>query len=725
VKRTSLAISLILLAATAVRARDSAGDSLTDRPEPFSPVSPRSEEDEDRIRATTLIIQGQILERRGCPEEALPAFQRAYRYAPDGSLVLRDIVSLAFRLKRNATAARYAVLQAEQAPIDADLVTRVAEYLAQQPDYPRALKLYLQAREMREADPLNADWVRLHYELGRLQFLTKDYVNSANSFALVRDALDDPKIFEAEAKDFASLIEKPQMTYSLFAEAFLEAGRYDEAAAMIRKAFEAKPDAAMFALQMARIDQRRGKVAPAIKRLNDYFAAKSSAAGSEPYILLRKLLESKHTTEDQAQSALESRLKQLHQEDPDNAALGYFLARLLIDAGDLSEAEQILAPLAKDEPTLDAYEGLLEIYRRGSNTKELLALLGDIASQVGGLEQLGEQATALTADADLVGRLIETAERWRKETPESLTNDIALGVAMVAVAGGRFDDAEQFFQLALNDNLAERGDVLTNWALEMFFAEEYDRAGKVFQRIIDDKVRPEATALLYFYLAGALEMAGKTDEAIRAARKAAELDPSTRNKSRVGWVLYHAKRFAEAEKEYLKLIEEYDSKHDSIEIREFLRETRLVLSNLCVEQDRLDEAEEWLEQILDEYPEDIGAMNDLGYLWADQGKRLERSLNMIKAAVADQPQNMAYLDSLGWAYYRLGRYAEAVEQLEKAASEEESDGVIHDHLGDAYLKNNQKDKAIAAWQKAVDTFQKDNRRGEMKKTQTKIKQHKD
>ena len=724
-KRTSLAISLILLAAGVVHAKDTGGDNLTDRPEPFTPITPRDEADEDRIKATTLIIQGQIAERRGNPEEALPAFQRAYRYASDGGPILRDIVSLAFRLKRNGTAARYAVLQAEQAPIDADLVTRVAEYLAQRPDYPRALKLYLQAREMRSGEPLDADWVRLHYELGRLQFLTKDYVNSANSFALVRDALEDPKIFEAEARDFASLIEKPQMTYSLFAEAFLEAGRFDEAAAMIRRAFEAKPDPAMFALQMARIDQRRGKVAPAIERLNEYFAAKSSAAGSEPYVLLQKLLKSKHTTEDQAQGALRDRLTKLYQEDPENAALGYYLAQLLIEIGDLSTAEEVLAPLAKAEPTLDAFEGLLEIYRRGSNTKDLLTTLGDIADQVGGLEQLGEQATAVTNDADLVGRLVETATRWQKDSPESLTGDIALGVAMVAVAGDRFDDAEKFFQIAIKDKAADEGGVLTTWALELFFAEQYDRAARVFQRLIDDKVRPEATGLLHFYLAGALEMAGKTDGAIRAAKKAAELDPSTRNKSRVGWVLYHAKRFADAEREYLKLIDEFDSKHDSIENREFMRETRLVLSNLCVEQHRWAEAEEWLEQILDEYPEDIGAMNDLGYLWVDQGKRLERSLKMIQAAVADQPENMAYVDSLGWAYYRLGRYAEAVEQLEKAASEEEPDGVIYDHLGDAYLKNNQKAKAIEAWQKAVDAFKKDNRRSEIKKTQTKIKQNKD
>ena len=134
---------------------------------------------------------------------------------------------------------------------------------------------------------------------------------------------------------------------------------------------------------------------------------------------------------------------------------------------------------------------------------------------------------------------------------------------------------------------------------------------------------------------------------------------------------------------------------------------RMALSNIDVNLHRLSEAEEWLEQVLDEFPEDTGAMNDLGYLWADENKHLERSLAMIKQAIASEPKNMAYLDSLGWVYYRLGRYPEAITELKAAASVEKPDSLIFDHLGDALDKNGDRQAAIAAWKQAAESYDKE------------------
>ena len=99
--------------------------------------------------------------------------------------------------------------------------------------------------------------------------------------------------------------------------------------------------------------------------------------------------------------------------------------------------------------------------------------------------------------------------------------------------------------------------------------------------------------------------------------------------------------------------------------------------------DRHDDAEEWLEQVLDEFPDDPGAHNDLGYLWADRGVHLQRALRMTRRACQSEPDNVAYRDSYGWALFRVGKYDEAVAQLRKAAAVDEPDGVILDHLGDA------------------------------------------
>src|SRR5437588_562621 len=83
--------------------------------------------------------------------------------------------------------------------------------------------------------------------------------------------------------------------------------------------------------------------------------------------------------------------------------------------------------------------------------------------------------------------------------------------------------------------------------------------------------------------AGALEMNGKTDEALAAARAAAEAQKeSPRFASRVAWIEYHAKRNADAKKSYAELVQKFDSVHDSAEARDVLRDARLVLSNLYV-----------------------------------------------------------------------------------------------------------------------------------------------
>ncbi|MDP7304011.1 MAG: hypothetical protein QGG09_12980, partial [Pirellulaceae bacterium] len=127
--------------------------------------------------------------------------------------------------------------------------------------------------------------------------------------------------------------------------------------------------------------------------------------------------------------------------------------------------------------------------------------------------------------------------------------------------------------------------------------------------------------------------------------------------------------------------------------------------------------------VLDEFPEDIGAKNDLGYLWADQGKHLHRALVMIKKAVEAEPENVAYRDSLGWVYYRLGRFADAIRELKIATAGDEPDGVILDHLGDAHLNENQPDRAVAAWQKALSALRKADHVDSLPAIEAKINKH--
>ncbi|MFO7906290.1 MAG: tetratricopeptide repeat protein, partial [Pirellulaceae bacterium] len=193
--------------------------------------------------------------------------------------------------------------------------------------------------------------------------------------------------------------------------------------------------------------------------------------------------------------------------------------------------------------------------------------------------------------------------------------------------------------------------------------------------------------------------------------------------AREPWVLFQADRPREARDKYLEILAEFDSDYSTLENREVMRDLRLVLSAIAVERGDTERAEEWLLQVLEEFPEDIGAFNDLGYLWADQGKHLNRALRMVQRAVEAEPDNRAYLDSLGWALYRLERFDEAVEPLEKAAAGPATDGTILDHLGDAYLKTNQNRKALATWRKAIKAFKKQGKQERLEATRAKIRRY--
>ena len=100
-------------------------------------------------------------------------------------------------------------------------------------------------------------------------------------------------------------------------------------------------------------------------------------------------------------------------------------------------------------------------------------------------------------------------------------------------------------------------------------------------------------------------------------------------------------------------------------------------------------------------PDQPSVLNYLGYSWVDMGINLDRALEMIEKAVAAQPTDGMIIDSLGWAYYRLGRIEEAVETLETAVQLMPSDPEINDHLGDAYWAAGREREARFQWRIAV------------------------
>jgi len=112
-------------------------------------------------------------------------------------------------------------------------------------------------------------------------------------------------------------------------------------------------------------------------------------------------------------------------------------------------------------------------------------------------------------------------------------------------------------------------------------------------------------------------------------------------------------------------------------------------------------AEEAFRLVIAREPGHAQALNYLGYMLAERGERLDEAVALIDRALAIDPGNGSYLDSLGWAYFKLRRHEDARKHLAEAAAQLPANSVVHDHLGDALAALGRHTDAIAAWQRAL------------------------
>ena len=126
-----------------------------------------------------------------------------------------------------------------------------------------------------------------------------------------------------------------------------------------------------------------------------------------------------------------------------------------------------------------------------------------------------------------------------------------------------------------------------------------------------------------------------------------------------------------------------------------------MLGAIYERQKKYDLAEEQFKHVLEINPRNAAVLNYYGYMLADLGTRLDEATKLVKRALAEEPYNGAYLDSLGWAYFKQNRLAEAEGELRKAVERNAHDPTIRDHLGDVYFKAGRVDLAAAEWERAL------------------------
>lgn len=709
-----IAWSLIGLWGTAVDALGQAvaehrpavpGLSEIDDPlEPLAPRQPRTEEELDEVDALALFAAARMAEDQDELDEALRLYERAYRRNPEAIAPLKQIVPLAmFRLGRSAEGLRYAIKLADRDDSDLTLLRTLSALLVEQgSDDAAAARLLEKAGRLAAAsDEPGGQYLHLA-RLARVRHRMEESGKAAEALAKVEDALAARAEHQLTDEQVEELLNEPERSDEKSGEIYLAAGQFDRARAAFERAYAADEDDASAAQYAAVIAHRTNDDAEALRQLDRYFAAPKNEPNGAPYRLLAEIYAAQNRS-----AELLPKLENLRASDERDPALAEILAEqyLAVSAWDKAEAVYTTFPEGYNHIV---ERGLTDVYRRSKRYDALLDTLARIAVSEAGIESLDKRAAEIAADTEAMDALIAAGRVRAKSTEDPIDYGEAFAIAMLSLEAKRLDAANEFFELALPLAEGRQPQTVMSWGLGLLLAEDYAGAVTVFQRGIDAKMLPEENPSFYYFQAGPLEMLGRTEAALTAAReceKVAERAP--RFAVRKPWVLYHARRYDDARGAYAKLVEKFDKEHGYDEYRDVVRDARLALSNIAAIEKKYDEAEEWLEQILDEYPDDVGASNDLGYLWADQGKRLNRSLAMLQFAVSKAPDNPAYRDSLGWVLHKLGRNEEALPEIEKAAQEKDVDGVILDHLGDVHQALGHADQAKEQWTKAIAAFERD------------------
>ena len=156
-------------------------------------------------------------------------------------------------------------------------------------------------------------------------------------------------------------------------------------------------------------------------------------------------------------------------------------------------------------------------------------------------------------------------------------------------------------------------------------------------------------------------------------------------------------------KKFAACAETYSKAIDLIAKPEKANWVSFYFRGICYERSKQwAKAEADLKKALDLFPDQPHVLNYLGYSWIDQGINLDEGMAMIKKAVQQRPDDGYIVDSLGWAYYRLGNYEDATKQLERAIELKPEDPTINDHLGDAYWRIGRTLEANFQWAHARD-----------------------
>jgi tetratricopeptide (TPR) repeat protein len=669
----------------------------------IKPVKGQSPEEKKHADALALFMSGRLKQEESRFADALTDYQAAIKVDPNAVEVYRALVPLAFALNETDKGLQYAQKAIELDPQDLEILKILAEQLHERQELGKAAEYLERAVKSPKLKHDSSNYVWLQLQYAALCMEMRKFDKAAEAYAVVFDARRNPSKYSLDFQTRTALERERLARYESMGEVFLAAGRTSQAIQAFEEAVQArsgKPGPISFNLAQAYFKLKQYD--SALKHLQTYLDAQLQGRGRQPYELLREILKA---TDKQTQFL--SRIEDLAKNDNRNSTLQYFLADQYVAAGRLKEAEALITQVLKDTGNPEGFVALAALYRKEKKPEALLDAMVKGFQGQRGIERLDALFNEIQQDDALVGGVIAAGRKLKSADKSKLDFLTAYLVGRLAAKSQKTDAAVEFYQFAMQERRDAQPRLADELGKFLVLMKRYKQAAVMLKKTLAEPMFPSGNEgdLIRVELLGlmsrALELAGQTQESLAAIREAQKLDNAEELVYWEAWVYSHSHQWDEAIRRYGDLIKRSKDK-------EFIRRCQYTLSNCYVQKGDVPTGEKILEDILVEEPKDPSVNNDLGYLYADEGKNLSRAEGMVRIALTAEPDNPAYLDSMGWVLFKLGRLEESRKFLEQAAAKPGGgDGTISEHLGDCYGKMNLSDKAHEAWRRALKEAKED------------------
>ena len=363
------------------------------------------------------------------------------------------------------------------------------------------------------------------------------------------------------------------------------------------------------------------------------------------------------------------------------------------------KAESIYAILYKNNPGDTKLVGdYVDVMEKNQGTLEAADFLENHLKMYGQSLVLGYQLALLYEQVNqwdksekIIQNLIDTAEKNKM----SINSDDAGMMKTLYVQLGFINQQKRKFKEAIEYYKKAEEFSQLDPKIEFMFAYSYfqdKQYDKAIEALDKGEIKSDDKATFEILRAQIFDAKGEHSQAIKLLKELFAKDSTnTKYLFALAQIYEQIKDYPSAE----KLLLAYVQKNDKDEHIYFM------LGAINERQKKYKDAEGYFKKALSLKPDYADALNYLGFMLVDRGERLNESMKYIEKALELDKDNGAYLDSLGWGYYKLNKLDLAAEYLKKATLIYPENAVIYDHLGDVYFKQGKFKEAVTQWELAL------------------------